>query len=266
MRILFVGDIVGSPGRDMVKEYLPKLKTKYRPQLAVVNGENAAGGRGMTQKIYRELLNAGADAITLGNHAWDNKDIFEFIDDAKYMVRPANFPEGTPGKGMMLIKAGGTEFAIINLQGRTFMNALDDPFRKAEELVERAKKKTHYIFVDFHAETTSEKQAMGWFLDGKVSAVVGTHTHVQTSDARVLPNGTAYLTDVGMTGPYDAILGMEKSAVIKKFMTSLPVRFEVPKSGRKILSACIIDLDKKTGRAAQIQNLLINEDHPFIAE
>lgn len=266
MKILFIGDVVGSPGRDMVNEYLPKLKAKYKPQLTIVNGENAAGGRGITQKIYRGLLEAGADAVTLGNHAWDNKEIFEFIEDAKWMVRPANFPDGTPGKGLVFVKAEGAEFAILNLQGRTFMNAIDDPFRKAEELVSMVRKRTHFIFVDFHAETTSEKQAMGWHLDGKVSAVVGTHTHVQTADARILPNGTAYMTDVGMTGPYDAILGMDKDAVLKKFLTSLPVRFEVAKSGRKILSACVIELDKKTGKAVSIKNILINEDHPFISE
>ncbi|GER65698.1 metallophosphoesterase [Weizmannia acidilactici] len=266
MKILFIGDVVGSPGRDMVNEYLQKLKAKYKPQLTIVNGENAAGGRGITQKIYRGLLEAGADAVTLGNHAWDNKEIFEFIEDAKWMVRPANFPDGTPGKGLVFVKAEGAEFAILNLQGRTFMNAIDDPFRKAEELVSMVRKRTHFIFVDFHAETTSEKQAMGWHLDGKVSAVVGTHTHVQTADARILPNGTAYMTDVGMTGPYDAILGMDKDAVLKKFLTSLPVRFEVAKSGRKILSACVIELDKKTGKAVSIKNILINEDHPFISE
>ncbi|MBE6182827.1 TIGR00282 family metallophosphoesterase [Heyndrickxia ginsengihumi] len=266
MKILFVGDVVGSPGREMVKEYLPKLKLKYRPQLTIVNGENAAAGRGITQKIYREFLDAGANAITLGNHTWDNKEIFDFIDDAKYMIRPANFPDGTPGKGLIFLKIEGFEIAIINLQGRTFMNAIDDPFKKAEELVKKAKSKTNIIFVDFHAETTSEKQAMGWYLDGKISALVGTHTHVQTADCRILPNGTAYMTDVGMTGPYDAILGMEKDAVIKKFLTSLPVRFEVPKSGRKILSACIIDIHNKTGKATSIQNILINDDHPFISE
>lgn len=173
MEILFIGDVVGSLGREMVNEYLPKLKAKYRPHLTIVNGENAAGGRGITKNIYRGLLDAGADIITLGNHAWDNKEIFDFIEEAKWMVRPANFPDGTPGKGMALIKAEGTEFAVINLQGRTFMNALDDPFRKAEEMVALARKRTHFIFVDFHAETTSEKQAMGWFLDGKVSAVIG---------------------------------------------------------------------------------------------
>ncbi|MED1201998.1 TIGR00282 family metallophosphoesterase [Heyndrickxia acidicola] len=266
MKILFVGDVVGSPGREMIKEYLPKLKAKYRPQATIINGENAAGGRGITESIYKEFLETGANAVTLGNHTWDNKDIFEFIDDAKFMTRPANFPEGTPGSGLIFIKAEGIETAIINLQGRTFMQALDCPFQKADELIKKAKARTNIIFVDFHAETTSEKQAMGWYLDGKVSAVIGTHTHVQTADNRILPKGTAYLTDVGMTGPYDGILGMDREAVIKRFITSLPIRFEVPKTGRKQLSACIIEIDRKSGKANKIDTLLINDDHSFIVE
>src|SRR5690606_25228848 len=229
MKILFIGDVVGSPGREMIQEYLPKLKAKFHPTLTIVNGENAASGRGITKKIYNQFLENGAQAITLGNHTWDNKDIFEFIDTAKNMIRPANFPEGTPGQGMMISKVNGQEVAIINLQGRTFLPAIEDPFKKADELIEQAKKRTSIIFVDFHAEATSEKIAMGWYLDGRVTAVVGTHTHVQTADNRVLPQGTAFITDVGMTGPYDGILGMDKEAVIQKFKTALPVRFEVVK-------------------------------------
>lgn len=263
MNLLFIGDVVGSPGRDMVKEYLPKIKEKYRPHLTVINGENAAGGKGITEKIYRQFLEQGAQAVTLGNHAWDNREIFEFIDRAKYLVRPANFPKGTPGKGIIFIKMNNLEVAIINLQGRTFMNPIDCPFQKADELVALAKERTPFIFVDFHAEVTSEKQAMGWYLDGRVSAVVGTHTHVQTADQRILPGGTAYLTDVGMTGPYDGILGVEKEAVLKRFLTSLPVRFEVPTAGRTQLSAVYIELDDKTGQAKKIQSILINDDHPF---
>lgn len=266
MKILFIGDVVGSPGREMIKEFLPKLKSKYRPTLTIVNGENAAGGRGITKEIYRKFLEAGAQVITLGNHAWDQKEIFDFIQDEKYLVRPANFPTGTPGVGMVFVKVNGIEIAVINLQGRTFLPAIDDPFKKADELVSLARERTPIIFVDFHAEATSEKQAMGWYLDGRVSAVVGTHTHVQTADYRILPKGTAYLTDVGMTGPYDGILGMEKEAVIKKFLTSLPVRFEVPKSGRAQLSGVIIDIDEKSGRAKAIETILINEDHPFYTD
>ncbi|MBP2240204.1 metallophosphoesterase (TIGR00282 family) [Cytobacillus eiseniae] len=263
MNILFVGDVVGSQGRDMIKEYVPKLKEKYRPQITVINGENAAGGKGITEKIYRGFLESGAQAVTLGNHTWDNKEIFEFIDRAKYLVRPANFPEGNPGKGIVYLKYNTEEVAIISLQGRTFMPVIDCPFKKADELIEEAKKRTSIIFVDFHAEATSEKQAMGWYLDGKVTAVIGTHTHVQTADNRILPGGTAFLTDVGMTGPYDGILGVEKEAVLRRFLTSLPVRFEVPKEGRKQLSAVLIDLDNQTGKARKIERILINDDHPF---
>lgn len=263
MKLLFIGDVVGSSGREMVREYLPKIKEKYKPHITIINGENAAGGRGITGTIYRQFLEWGAQAVTLGNHAWDNRDVFDFIDDAKYLVRPANFPEGAPGEGLKYIKWNQQTVAVINLQARTFMPALDCPFRKAEELVEEARRHTPIIFVDFHGEATSEKQAMGWFLDGKVSAVIGTHTHVQTADNRILPGGTAYLSDAGMTGPYDAILGMEKEAVLHRFLTSLPVRFEVPKEGRAILSGALLDIDAQTGRAKKIERLLINDDHPF---
>lgn len=245
MELLFIGDIVGSPGRDMVSEYLPKLKQKYRPSMTIINGENAAGGRGITEKIYKTFMNDGANVITLGNHAWDNRDIFEFIDGAKWLVRPANFPEGVPGKGIAYVPAGEFEVAVINLQGRVFMNDLDCPFKKADELVEEARKRTPFIFVDFHAETTSEKQAMGWFLDGRVTAVVGTHTHIQTADNRVLPGGTAYLTDAGMTGPYDGILGMEKEAIIKKFQTHSRLALKYRK---KAARSCQAVSSKQTGK------------------
>lgn len=263
MNILFIGDVVGSMGRDMVHEYLPKLKEKYRPQITIINGENAAGGKGITNAIYRGFLEAGAQAVTLGNHTWDNREIFEFIDEAKYLVRPANFPEENPGKGIIYLKMNQDEIAVINLQGRTFMNPSDCPFKKADELINEARERTPIIFVDFHGEATSEKQAMGWYLDGRVSAVVGTHTHVQTADNRVLPGGTAYISDVGMTGPYDGILGVEKEAVLKRFLTNLPVRFEVPKAGRSQLNGVFIELDKKTGLAKKISRILINEDQPF---
>lgn len=199
MKLLFIGDVVGQPGRKMVDEYVPKLKVKYKPHVIVINGENAAGGKGITEKIYRRFLEIGVHVVTLGNHAWDNREIFEFIDQAKVLVRPGNFPAGTPGKGIVFIQAEGYEVAVISLQGRTFLPAIDCPFKKADELVEMALARTPVILVDFHAEATSEKQAMGWYLDGRVSAVVGTHTHVQTADSRILPNGTGYITDVGMT-------------------------------------------------------------------
>lgn len=264
MRVLFIGDVVGSMGREMITEYLPRLKKKFRPQVTIVNGENAAAGRGITEKIYKKFLQDGVDVVTMGNHTWDNRDIFEFIDQAKKMVRPANFPEGTPGQGIVFVKVNHLELAVINMQARSFMVDLDDPFRKINELIEEARKRTPIIFVDFHGETTSEKQAMGWFLDGKVSAVVGTHTHVQTNDARILPQGTAYLTDVGMTGPYDGILGMRREPVIEKFLTALPKRFEVVENGRGILSGCLLEIDDVTGKAKTIELIQINEDRPFL--
>lgn len=262
MRILFIGDVVGRSGRNMVTEYTSKLKQKYKPTITIVNGENAAGGKGITEKIYKRFLDDGVQVVTLGNHAWANREVFEFIDRAKLLVRPANYPEGTPGRGYTYVKVNDIEIAVINIMGRTFLDQLDCPFRKMDIILEEVRKRTPFIFVDFHAEATSEKQAMGWYLDGRVSAVIGTHTHVQTSDERILPKGTAFLTDVGMTGPYDGILGVEKDAVLKKFVTMLPVRFEVA-SGREQLSAVIVDIDSKTGLATSVERILINDDHPF---
>lgn len=263
MKILFVGDVVGQTGRQMVADYLPRLKKKYQPALTIINGENAAGGKGITRKIYKQFLELGAQAITMGNHTWDNKEIFEFIDEAPHMVRPANFPEGTPGQGATYVKFNELEVAVINLQGRTFLPPLDCPFRKADQLIARIRERTPFIFVDFHAEATSEKQALAWYLDGRVSAVVGTHTHVQTSDARILPESTACMTDVGMTGAYDGILGTQREVVLRKFVTQLPAKFEVMK-GRGQLNGALIELDQKTGAGQSIEPILINEDHPFM--
>jgi metallophosphoesterase (TIGR00282 family) len=262
MRILFIGDVVGSTGREALQTYLPRLKRKLQPTFTLVNGENSAGGRGITEKIAKSFFELGVQAITMGNHTWDNKEIFEFIDDEAKLIRPANFPPGTPGNGYTIVKSNAVELAVINIMGRTFLPPIDCPFRIVEELIKKIKARTPYIFVDFHAEATSEKQAMGWFLDGKVSAVVGTHTHVQTGDARILPQGTAYLTDVGMVGPYDSVLGMETDSVLKKFLTQLPVRFEVA-AGRALLNGVVIDLNPSTGKATRITPIRIDEDHPF---
>ncbi|WP_103106026.1 TIGR00282 family metallophosphoesterase [Brevibacillus reuszeri] len=263
MKLLFIGDIMGSPGREIVKTYLPLLKRKYQPTFIVANGENAAHGRGITEKIAKELFEGGVQAITLGNHTWDQKEIFDFIDDEPRMIRPANYPQGAPGKGITYIKQSEGELAVINLMGRTFLPPLDCPFQMADKLVEQARKRTKLIFVDFHAEATSEKQAMAWYLDGRVSAVVGTHTHVQTADERVLPGGTGFLCDVGMCGPSNGILGMEREAVIKKFLTQLPVRFEVAPDPAQ-LNAVLITLDKNTGNAKKLERIRIDVDHPFM--
>lgn len=263
MKVLFIGDIVGSIGRATVEKYLPRLKKKYEPDVVIANGENAAAGRGITRKIYHQLLQMGVDVITMGNHTWDNKEIFEFIDEAEYLIRPANFSEEAPGKGMVQVSKKGVTLSVINLHGRVFLPPHEDPFKMADELIEEARKTSPLVFIDFHAEATSEKIALGWHVDGRVSAIVGTHTHVQTADARIFPGGTAYITDVGMTGPYDEILGMNKESVIYKFQTNMPSRFEVPKSGREVLSGFFVEIDNETGKALSFERIYINEDYPF---
>jgi len=263
LKVLFIGDIVGSIGREAVEKYLPKVKKKYEPDVVIANGENAAAGRGITQKIYQQLLQMGIDVITMGNHTWDNKEIFEFIDEAEYLIRPANFSKEAPGKGAVQIEKNGHVLTVINLHGRVFLPPHDDPFRMADELIEEARKISPLVFIDFHGEATSEKIAFGWYVDGRVSAVVGTHTHVQTADARIFPGGTAYITDVGMTGPYDEILGMKKEGVLYKLQTNMPARFEVPKSGRDVFSGFFVDIDNETGKANYCERIYINDDYPF---
>ncbi|GFN31819.1 TIGR00282 family metallophosphoesterase [Paenibacillus xylaniclasticus] len=259
MKILFIGDIVGSVGRAAVKKVLPALKTKYNPHIIIANAENSAAGRGITASIAKELFDSGVHGITMGNHTWDNKDLFEWIDDEPRLVRPANFPQGAPGQGAALIKANGKSLAIINLQGRTFLPPIDCPFRKADELIEEMRSKTNHILVDFHAEATSEKIAMGWHLDGRATLVVGTHTHVQTNDDRILPEGTAYLTDVGMVGPRDGVLGMERTAVLRKFLTQLPSRFIVDE-GDWHFHAVLVETDEATGKATSIVKIRQTEE------
>jgi len=263
MRILFIGDIVGSMGRDMLEDYLPRLRRKYDVDVVIANGENAAAGRGITKSIFQSLLHMGVDVVTMGNHTWDQKEIMDFIDDTDYLIRPANFSEDAPGKGMTSISKNGHTISVINMHGRTFLPPHDDPFKMATEMVEEAKKLSPIIFVDFHAEATSEKIAFGWHLDGKASVVVGTHTHVQTADSRILPGGTAYITDVGMTGPYDGVLGMKKEDVLYRFQTNMPTRFEVPKDGRSVLSGFFVEVDNISGKAVHQERIYINEDYPF---
>lgn len=242
MNILFIGDVVGRPGRNFLKQNLYKLIKEYSVDFVIINGENSAGGVGITKSTYEELIEYGADIITLGNHVWAKKEILEFIDETDNLVRPANFPKGTPGKGYAIKEKNGQRVAVINLSGRVYLDCLECPFITADKILEEIKDKADIIIVDFHAEATSEKQALGWYLDGRVKAVLGTHTHVQTSDDRILPNGTAYITDVGMTGPMNSILGVKKDIIIKKFITGMPARFEVA-DGEVILGAVLIKLD-----------------------
>ncbi len=263
MKVLFIGDIVGDLGIDAVEKYLPRLKKKYQIDVVIANGENAAKGRGITKHIYQDLLMMGVDVITMGNHTWDQREIYDFIDDTDYLIRPANFSTEAPGKGMTTITKNGQAISVINLHGRVFLPAHDEPFAMAEELIAEAKKQSPIVFVDFHAETTSEKIALGWHLAGQASVVVGTHTHVQTADERILPGGTAYISDVGMTGPYDEVLGMKKESVIYRFKTNMPVRFEVPERGAEVLSAFFVEIDDKNGQATHCERILINKDHPF---
>jgi len=251
MKILMVGDVFGEPGRAAVKKLLPKLRQQHAIDLCVVNVENAASGFGVTPQIAREVLDQGADVMTSGNHIWDRKEIVEFIAKENLLLRPANFPAGTPGVGHVTVKAGPHRVAVVNLMGRVFMTAIDCPFRKADEILGEVTKETRVVLVDMHAEATSESVAMGWYLDGRVSAVVGTHRHVQTADERVLPGGTAYITDLGMTGPIDSVIGVDKDLILQRFLTQMPVRFE-PAKGPAALHGVVITIDPETGRASDI--------------
>jgi 2',3'-cyclic-nucleotide 2'-phosphodiesterase len=260
MLILFVGDIVGSPGRRILKDHLADIVEQRKIDLAIVNCENAASGFGITPRLADELFAAGADVLTGGNHIWDRKELMEYFPHQPRLLRPANFPEGLPGSGLYIGSTrNSVQYAVLNLQGRTFMAPIDCPFRAAEHELAHTPAEVKVIVVDMHAETTSEKQAMGWFLDGKVSAVVGTHTHVATSDAHVLPNGTAFITDVGMTGPHDSIIGMAKDTIIQRFLNSLPAHFEVAE-GDVQMHAVLIDVDETSGRARSIEPLTIRTD------
>ncbi|MGF7185759.1 hypothetical protein GGQ84_001851 [Desulfitispora alkaliphila] len=253
MNILIIGDIVGKPGRRIIKDKLTEIKEEYDINFTIANGENAAGGNGITRETYLELIDSGIDFLTMGNHVWDKKDVYDFIDTADKMVRPANYPVATPGKGYRIVNSGkGAKIGILNLSGRIFMSQLECPFRCAEKIIKTVKEEADIIIVDFHAEATSEKVALGWYLDGKASAVVGTHTHVQTNDSRVLPGGTAYITDLGMTGPRDAVLGVKKEIVIKKFLTHLPAKFEID-TGECQLNGVVIQVDQATGKAINIK-------------
>lgn len=257
MRILFIGDIVGTVGRAAVKALVPTLVDRYKIDCVIANGENAAGGFGITEKVAEELFACGIHVITSGNHIWDKKETVPYIGKENRLIRPLNYPPGVPGYGSILYPLPhGIKIAVINLSGIVFMSNIDCPFRVGLEEIKRMQNETRFILVDFHAEATSEKIAFGYFVDGKVSAVIGTHTHVQTADEKILPGGTAYITDVGMTGPEVSVIGIEKEQIIERFLLQMPRKFETAK-GNGILSAVVIELDDKTGRSTAIQRLLL---------
>lgn len=257
MNLLFIGDIFASAGRAVVLERLAGIVNEESIDFVIANGENAAGGFGITPQIAEELLEAGIDILTSGNHIWDKREIYEYLDRSpQLLLRPANYPEGLPGKGIQVVRArNGVDVAVMSLQGRTYMAPTDCPFRKADAILTGLASSVKVRFLDFHAEVTSEKMAMGWYLDGRVSAVIGTHTHIPTADERILPAGTAYLTDSGMTGPYDSVIGVEREPIIRKFLTSLPVKMEAAR-GRVELRGAVIDVDEQTGRSRSIRRYL----------
>lgn len=251
MKVLFIGDIVGNPGRKAVREMLESIRREMPYDFCIANGENAAGGNGITCVVAQELYKCGIDAITMGNHTWAKKEITNFIDSDPKIVRPANYPPGLPGKGSAII---GGKLGIVNLLGRIYMDNVDCPFRTLDRELEYLKSKVKVVLVDIHAEATSEKCALAWHADGRVSAVLGTHTHVQTADERIFPFGTAFISDVGMTGPYEGVIGVDREIVLEKFLTCMPVRFELAK-GCVQFNAVHLDIDEKTGRTLKIQRL-----------
>ena len=256
MKIMMIGDVYGEPGRAALGKLLPRLRDQHQVDFTVVNVENAAGGFGVTQQIAESVLDLGVDVMTTGNHVWDKKEIMSYIVKENRLLRPANYPAGTPGAGYITVKAGPHRVTVINLMGRVFMHPIDCPFRKAESILEAAGSETPIRLVDFHCEATSESVAMGWWLDGKVSAVVGTHRHVQTADERVLPGGTAYITDLGMTGPTDGVIGVDRDQIVQRFLNQMPVRFETAK-GPTALHGVVITVAPDTGRASAIERLRI---------
>jgi metallophosphoesterase (TIGR00282 family) len=255
VKLLFIADIVGQPGRRAVREIVPELRRRYGIDVVVANGENSAGGSGITPGTAAEILAAGVDVITCGDHLWDQKEVMGLLENEKRFVRPLNYPAGTPGQGSVIFEpTGQSPVAVLNLQGRTFMPSLENPFHAAQAEVERLRLRTKIIFVDFHAEATSEKVALARMLDGMVSAVIGTHTHVQTADERIFPKGTAFLCDAGFTGPHDSVIGREIEPIIARFLTNMPQKFEVAK-GRVLLQGVLIEINSETGHATGIQRI-----------
>jgi len=266
MKILFIGDIVGSPGRQALSALLPKLKKEHGLDFVIANAENAAGGSGITAKVAQELFSSGADVLTSGDHIWKKSEIFDIINQEERILRPLNFPEGAPGRGYGVFKSkNGSNIGVVNLNGRVFMEPLECPFKRVEAVLEPLRKDTRVIIVDIHAEATSEKVALGWFLDGRVSAVLGTHTHVQTADEKILPCGTAYITDAGMTGPMYSVIGRRIEDVLRRFLSGIPTRFEVASEDIQ-LHAVLLDIDEESGKArsiTRIQEKMNNEGPLF---
>jgi hypothetical protein len=257
LNILFIGDIVGRPGRGVLKKGLAQIQKQYDISFTIANAENAAGGRGLTRSVMDEILATGIDVLTMGNHVWDNRDILNFIDDEFRLIRPANYPAPCPGQGYHIYKAGfNKNLAVVNLSGRVFLSNLDCPFQVMEAILREIGDQADMILVDFHGEATSEKLAFAYFVDSRVTAVLGTHTHIQTSDERILPGGTAYITDLGMTGPIDSILGMNKDIVIQKFLTGRPVRFEVA-TGPAQLEGVVLQVDEDRDKVLEIKRISI---------
>lgn len=258
MKVLFIGDIVGKVGRNAVKAFLPNLMDKYKIDFVIANGENVAGGFGLTESLVKDLYAMGVQVVTTGNHVWDKKDFVGYIAKDSHVLRPANFAPGVPGSGSIVYTLpGGTKVGVLNLSGRVFMANMDCPFRTAQSEMEEMLKQTKIIIIDFHAEATSEKVAFGYFVDGTASAVLGTHTHVQTADEKILPNGTAYITDVGMTGPAHSVIGIDVAQIIRRFLTGMPDRFETAQ-GKGILSAVVCDINPDSGKALGIQRLQLS--------
>ena len=254
LKILFIGDIFGEPGRRALERLLPRMRDDLALDLVVANGENAAGGLGLTARLAREIWGCGVDVITMGNHVWKQRDLLPVLDEEDRLLRPANFPPGVPGHGHVLLQAGGANIGVVNLQGRVYLNELDDPFRALDALLQGPLAGADCVVVDMHAEASSEKQALGWYVDGRAAAVVGTHTHVQTADEKILPGGTAYISDLGLTGPHRSVIGMDPKTAVRRFITQQPMRFRVAK-GDVRLQGALVEINPDTGLAESITRI-----------
>jgi metallophosphoesterase (TIGR00282 family) len=254
LNLIFIGDIFGEPGRRALERLLPRLRDEMAVDLVVANGENAAGGLGLTERLAREIWGCGVDVITTGNHVWKQRDLLPVLDEEDRVLRPANFPPGVPGRGHVIVEAAGYKVGVVNLQGRVYMNELDDPFRCLDGLLAGPLAEANCVVIDMHAEASSEKQALAWYADGRVAAVVGTHTHVQTADEKILPKGTAYISDLGLTGPHRSVIGMDPAAAISRFLTQQPMRFKVAK-GDVRLQGALVKVDPQTGAALSIKRI-----------